>query len=285
MDGAKAADSARKPRRALRSVVNEGTIRKTLERLNSVFDQARYSVPPPSPADREEEESRELALAVGRNSVLVASLAYLTEREPAVARAIVQAGREYTEQRLRGEKPSFVVGLRRTKPAPAWMMYPALIQAHQLVVETLEAAWKKPIEAPVGPERFVTNKGRFGIGQMKGTRRRTVQRRHRVTEVVKLYRHVATAIYAEAMPDSNVQVQDIDERMAGRWVDKHKTPARISYCLLARLIRKTPRLVKKWLDEGGRYMRESEQRHRLLDLWGFRPADPDAESVKTPGLP
>jgi hypothetical protein len=186
------------------------------------------------------------------------------------------AGRDWAEQALRGEEPRFVVKLTAKKPAPAWIMNPALIGVHRRIVGELKAAWSARVEgAPMLGTHFVSRTGRFGVAQLAGIRRHHIRGRQRVAAVIEVYAAVAD--------EAGIDTPELSEQTARRWVVEAKTPARVSHRVLGALLRKSPRVIEKMLDEAGRYMRMADKQHRLLDQWGL--ARVGAESVKSSDSP
>lgn len=247
-------------RRSVGGTVTEERIRETGRSLDRLFGESWYSLPPP--ADAQEEIRRRRAIQGGVQRALLGALLYLREHHPAVAGAIVLAGRDYSEQALRGDRPSFAVKQVTKQPVPAWIRHPGVIGTHRRVVKELRGAWIAPIaQTTVRSPRYVSNKVSFGEAQMHGTARYHARVRQRVQAVVRVFKALAEEAGIERRPPT--------ERTARQWVVESRTPARVSYRVVGALLRKSPRVVKKMLDEAGQYLRMAEEQHRILDLWGW----------------
>ncbi len=260
-------------RRTVGKIVSEERIAKAAKRLNSTFDRLRFSFSPPK--NDAERRRWEAVLRSAATKTLLGAYVYLTEHRPAVARALLSAGTAYAEAAIAGTNAEFIVRQRVAKRVPDWMIFPWILECHRLIYERLRKEWSAAPSAIEGRPHFVSHKGRYGSAQMQGTRRRYLQRKHRVDVVLEvLDNSIREAQLQKALPS---------EREVGRWLERHRTPAKLSLQMIGFLTAKSPRLVKKMLNDAGKYMKLAAQQHDLLDLWGFaRTTDPKNQSSPAP---
>ncbi len=249
------------PRRSLKKVVSRERVKSILERLGRVFSDLRLSVPPP--ADDAEARRREDVLDQMLNGILLRAFAYVDEYHPAVARALVIGGRKYAEEALRGEEAEFVVRIKAAKEAPDFMVFPGILDSHDLVLRQLRDSWYKQADPSAHHQKvhYVSKKGRYGVAQRSAARRKALVAAGRIDTVRRLV--------GELFAGAEREMPDLRESTIKSWLTRYPTPAKLSYKIVGFWIGKSPRQVETMLTQARKYMKEAEEHHKVLDQWGW----------------
>jgi hypothetical protein len=256
-------------RRTIDRLVTETSIEEMNERLGRVFWDAERTFPPAN--DESERERRESVLRRGGGRVLLGALIYLNAHEPNVARSLVHAGVRYARDVIRDGEGTFKVRYERIKDLPDWLFYPGILSMHERNVRLLREAWDE--SRPMGSRRRASQDWRVGDAQTEGYKRWRGAVERRADAVIGIVdEYLSEPALLDSLGDKMARKKELVRGKAAGWVRKDKTPAKISLRIMELLYGWSPRIVKERLAEARRFMKETKEYEKVLDLRAESPA-------------
>jgi hypothetical protein len=108
---------------------------------------------------------------------------------------------------------------------------------------------------------YVSKKNRYGSAQRLAIRRRALVAAGRLETVERLL--------DELFRGADRELPEVRQSTLKAWLTRYPTPSKLSYKIVGFYIGKSPRQVQTLLTNARKYMKEAEEHHRVLDLWGW----------------